>query len=281
MLGFTTATRYVTPFREGGSLPGLMEADNLGSYVVKFREAGQGRKTLVAEVLSGCLARALGLSVPELVAIEVDPVLARGEADQEVQDLLRASGGLNLGVDYLPGALDFDPAAFPLDPALAGRVVWFDALVGNVDRSWRNPNMLYWHGRTYLIDHGATLTFHHNWAAAATAVTRTYDARDHVLIEFGPAVEAADADLAPQVTSDLLREVAEQVPDGWLADEPGFADPDEVRQAYAEHLAARLSARAEWLPALVAAAAARGADRAKSPRPGQNRPTWLTERARR
>lgn len=277
VLRFTAATRYVTPFREGGSLPGLMEADDLGSYVVKFHGAGQGRKTLVAEVVSGLLARALGLLVPELVAIEVDPVLARAEPDQEVQDLLRASGGLNLGVDYLPGALDFDPAAFPMEASLAGRVVWFDAFVGNVDRSWRNPNMLHWHGQTYLIDHGATLIFHHNWPTAAAAATRGYDAKDHVLIEFGPLIEAADADLAPRISVELLWQVAAQVPDVWLADEPGFTGPDQVRQAYVDHLSARLWAREQWLPGILAAATAPGTDRNEPPRPGQKRPAWLTE----
>ncbi|GAA4724954.1 hypothetical protein GCM10023263_78750 [Phytohabitans rumicis] len=276
-----SATRYVTPFREGGSLPGLMEADDLGSYVVKFHGAGQGRKTLVAEVISGGLARALGLPVPELVAIEVDPVLGRAEPDQEVQDLLRASGGLNLGMDYLPGALDFDPAAFGVDASLAGRVLWFDALVGNVDRSWRNPNMLQWHGRAYLIDHGATLTFHHHWPGAAAAVTREYDAKDHVLVEFGPLVEAADADLAPMVTPDLVRDTVARVPDVWLADEPGFDGPDQVREAYGEQLTARLRARPRWLPALVSAAAAKGGDRQAPSRPGGNRPSWLTGRTAR
>src|SRR5436305_200978 len=135
------AVRYITPLREGGSLPGLMEADDLGTYVVKFRAAGQGRSVLVAEVISGRLAAALGLPVPELVAVRVDGALATSEPDQEVQDLLRASAGLNLGVDFLPGALDFDPAAFAVDTAFAGRVLWFDAFVGNVDRTWRNSNL--------------------------------------------------------------------------------------------------------------------------------------------
>ncbi|WP_309299564.1 HipA family kinase [Phytohabitans aurantiacus] len=270
MLRTVSATRYVTPFREGGSLPGLMEADDLGSYVVKFHGAGQGRKTLVAEIISGSVARAIGLPVPELVAIEVDPVLGRAEPDQEVQDLLRASGGLNLGMDYLPGALDFDPAAFPLDAALGGRVLWFDALVGNVDRSWRNPNMLQWHGRAYLIDHGASLTFHHNWPGAPNAVAREYDAKDHVLVEFAPHVEKADAELAPMVTPDLLREAAERVPDEWLAGEEGFDGPEQVRRAYTEQLDARLRARAGWLPALAAARPA-----VRETRPGRNRPDWL------
>ena len=197
MLGHVNATRYVTPLREGGSLPGLMEADDLGTYVVKFRGAGQGRSALVAEVVSAGLARGLGLRVPDLVTVEVDPALAAGEPDQEVQDLLRASAGLNLGVDFLPGALDFDPTAFPVDASTAGQVLWFDALVGNVDRSRRNPNLLHWRDRAgggslWLIDHGATLTFHHRWSTAGEFDARPYDARDHVLADSSPDLDGAD-----------------------------------------------------------------------------------------
>ena len=162
MLPQVTATRYVTPLREGGSLPGLMEADDLGTYVVKFVGAGQGRKTLVAEVVCSGSPSGLGLETPDLAVVDVDPGLAPAEPDEEVQDLLRASPGLNLGIDYLPGALDVD--ARVVDPGLAARILWFDALIGNVDRSWRNPNMLLWHGRVQLIDHGAALIFHHAWS---------------------------------------------------------------------------------------------------------------------
>ncbi|WP_374100949.1 HipA family kinase, partial [Streptomyces phytophilus] len=172
MLRKVTATRYVTPLREGGSLPGVVEADDLGTYVMKFTGAGQGRKALVAEVISGVLAQRLGLRVPDLVGLQLDPVIGRSEPDEEVQALLKASGGLNLGMDFLPGSLGFDPLAFRVDAAEAGRVVWFDALVGNVDRSWRNPNMLVWHGDLWLIDHGATLIWHHNWPAAAAAADK-------------------------------------------------------------------------------------------------------------
>jgi hypothetical protein len=258
------ATRYVVPLREGGSLPGLMEADDLGTYVVKFRGAGQGVPTLVAEVVSGQLARSLGLPVPDLVTVEVDPALAAGEPDQEVQDLLRASSGRNLGLDYLPGAFDLDPAAFGVEPGFAGRVLWFDALVGNVDRSWRNPNLLHWHGRPYLIDHGATLTFQHNWATADRWASRPYDARDHVLIDCAPDVAAADATLAPLVTRELIAATVADVPPDWLADAP----PD----AYADQLLARVDARGSWLPALVDAAAAGARDR--TPVRG-SRPRWL------
>jgi hypothetical protein len=271
VLPTVTATRYVTPLREGGSLPGLMEADDLGTYVVKWRAAGQGVAVLVAEVVCGELARALGLPVPALVTVEVAPELAVGEPDVEVQELLRRSAGTNLGLDYLPGALDFEAAADGVDPVLAGRVLWFDALVGNVDRSWRNPNLLFWHGRLHLIDHGAALTFHHHWPGAAAAVTRPYDASSHALVECGPDVPAADAALAPLVTADLLADVLAQVPDAWLEDAEA---PDALRRRYVDQLIGRLGARERWLPGVVAAAAAGGAGRRRPPR-GQNRPAWL------
>ncbi|MFI1972410.1 hypothetical protein BLA24_08860 [Streptomyces cinnamoneus] len=239
MLPEVTAVRYVTPLREGGSLPGIVEADDLGTYVMKFTGAGQGRKTLVAEVVCGQLGRRLGLRVPDLARIQLDPVIGRGEPDQEVQALLKASGGLNLGMDFLPGALGFDPLAFETDAAEAGRVVWFDALINNVDRSWRNPNLLVWHGRLWLIDHGATMIWHHNWPGARTSAAKPYDASDHVLASFGPDVAAAAAELAPLVTEELLTEVAADVPDEWLAGEPGFDSPDALRRAYVEVLLER------------------------------------------
>ncbi|MFC5149801.1 HipA family kinase [Streptomyces aureoversilis] len=239
MLTEVIATRYVTPLREGGSLPGIVEADDLGTYVMKFTGAGQGRKTLVAEVICGQLGRALGLRVPDLARIQLDPVIGRGEPDQEVQGLLKASGGLNLAMDFLPGALGFDPLAFEVGEAEAGRVIWFDALINNVDRSWRNPNLLVWHGELWLIDHGATMIWHHNWPGAAAAAGKAYDASDHVLATFGPDLAAAAAELAPRVTEELLTEVAADVPDEWLEDEPGFDGPDAVRRAYVEVLLER------------------------------------------
>ncbi|NNN37366.1 hypothetical protein HLK59_44960 [Streptomyces sp. S3(2020)] len=239
MLKEAIATRYITPLREGGSLPGLVEADDLGTYVLKFTGAGQGRKTLVAEVVVGELARRLGLRVPRLVTLALDPVLGLGEPEQQVQDLLRGSGGANLGMDFLSGALGFDPLAFTVDPQEAGRIVWFDALVNNVDRSWRNPNLLMWHGDLWLIDHGATMIWHHNWPGAEASAARLYDASEHALARFRPDVGAAAARLAPLVTEDLLAEVTAEIPDVWLADEPGFDTPDELRAAYARPLLAR------------------------------------------
>jgi hypothetical protein len=273
VLTHVTATRYVTPLREGGSLPGLMEADDLGTYVVKFRGAGQGRKALVAEVVAGGLARGLGLQVPELVTVDVDPGLASGEPDEEVQDLLRLSAGLNLGIDFLPGALDFDPVAFPVDPIAAGRVLWFDALVGNMDRSRRNPNLLQWRGM-WLIDHGATLSFHHRWSAAATYDDRLFDPSDHVLLSSFPDVASADEELGPKVIDELVRNAVDDVPAEWLADESGFASVNDVRAAYVERVLARLAARPAWLPSLIEAVA--HPETLAVSRPGQGRPEWLS-----
>ncbi|GAB1330872.1 HipA family kinase [Streptomyces sp. NPDC093260] len=239
MLKEVNATRFITPLREGGSLPGLVEADDFGTYVLKFAAAGQGRKTLVAEVVCGELARRLGLRVPRLVTIALDPVLGLGEPEEQVQELLRSSGGANLGMDFLSGALGFDPLAFPVDAREAGRIVWFDALVNNVDRSWRNPNLLRRHGELWLIDHGATMIWHHNWPGAEASAARPYDASDHALAAFRPDVEAAAAELAPLVTEDLLAEVTAEIPDVWLAGEPGFDTPDDLRRAYARPLLAR------------------------------------------
>lgn len=248
MLTEVTAIRYVTPLREGGSLPGIVEADDLGTYVIKFIGAGQGRKTLVAEVIAGELGRRLGLRVPTLVRIWLDSVIGLGEPDEEVQALLRASDGLNLGMDYLPGSLGFDPLAFAVDPAEAGRIVWFDALLGNVDRSWRNPNMLIWHNNLWLIDHGATMVWHHNWPTAPKLAAKPYDASDHALLRFRPDVPAADRQLGPQVTEGVLDEVLALVPDEWLVDEPGFDHPDAVRNAYRALLLERARSAATWLP---------------------------------
>ncbi|GGQ56832.1 HipA family kinase [Couchioplanes azureus] len=248
MLPEVSAVRYVTPLREGGSLPGIVEAGNLGTYVVKFRGAGQGPKALVAEVVAGELARRLGLPVPELVVVGLDPVVARAEPDEEVQELIKASAGANLGMDYLPGALGYDPVAHPVDAGLASRVLVFDAFVENVDRSWRNPNLLVWHGDLWLIDHGATLYFHHNWPRAADVVHRPYRWDDHVLKPYATAVAAAAADLVPRLTADLLDVVLALVPDEWLA-EFDFDSAAGARVAYRDHLLARAARPEAWLPA--------------------------------
>ncbi|HET7044458.1 MAG TPA: HipA family kinase [Gaiellaceae bacterium] len=231
-----SATRYVTPLREGGSLPALVEADDDGLYVLKFRGAGQGRKALVAEVVAGELARALGFPVPELVLCELDPAIARAEPDPEIQDLLLASAGTNLGVDFLPEALPFSPAAGPEpDADLAAEVVWLDALVTNVDRTPQNPNLLWWHRRLWLIDHGAALYWHHATGHPVDHERGRFEAiRDHVLLPYASSIRAADERLAPRVDGELLPEVAAAVPDVWLEGED--------RQMYVHYLSRRLEA---------------------------------------
>lgn len=248
MLPSTTVLRYLTPLREGGSLPGLVEAEDLGTYVVKFRGAGQGPKVLVAEVIVGELARRLGIRVPELNAIELDEAIGRREPDAEVQEPLVASAGLNLAVDFLPGALGYDGISFRPDPDVAARILWLDAFVANVDRSWRNPNLLVWHRQLWAIDHGSALYFHHGWMDPARFADQRYDAGDHVLADYVGGVDRADADLAPQVTPELLAEVLALVPDAWLVPGSGTDDGDHLRAAYVDHLVARLARRAAWLP---------------------------------
>ena len=237
-------TRYVTPLREGGSMPAVVEADDDGLYVLKFRGAGQGARALVAEMVVGELARALGLPVPEIVLVELDPELARTDPDPEIQELIRASAGLNLGLDYLPGSINFDPAAEQPDSALASAVVWLDAFTSNVDRTYRNTNLLIWHRALWLIDHGAALYFHHGWDGSADAAGSRFPMiRDHVLLPLADELEAADARLAPLVTRELLQAILARVPDSWLADADAWADPATQRAAYVEFLLQRLAQR--------------------------------------
>jgi hypothetical protein len=228
------ATRYVTPLREGGSLPGLMEAEDDGLYVAKFRGAGQGLRALVAEVIVGELARGLGLLVPELVELDLDPVLGAAEPDPEIQELITASAGSNLGVDFLPGALPYVPAgAWQPEPELAADIVWLDALSTNVDRSPRNPNMLLWHGRLWLIDHGAALYLQHGGLDAAEDAARPFPLiAQHVLLARAGSILEAHERLAPRVTASVLEDVVALVPGGWLESDPG--------QTYVDYLSRRL-----------------------------------------
>jgi hypothetical protein len=245
MLRTVIATRYVTPLREGGSVPALVEADDDGLYVVKLLGAGHGRKALVAELLAGELARHLGLPVPDLVLVELDGALAKAEPDGEIQDLLERSAGTNVGLDFLPGALAFAPAIGPApEPELAAAVVWLDAFTTNVDRTARNPNLLVWHRRLHLIDHGSALYIHHSWKDPAEHARRPFvQVRDHVLLPFAASIAEADARLAPLVDRALLERLTAAIPDDWLLPEDGLADPDAHRHAYVDYLAARLRAR--------------------------------------
>ena len=233
------ATRYVTPLREGGSLPALVEADDDGLYVLKFRGAGQGAKALVAEVVAGELARAIGLPVPELVLVELDPALGRAEPDPEIQELIEGSGGLNVGVDFLPGALPFDAVELAAD--LAADIVWFDALITNVDRTPRNPNLLCWHRRLWLIDHGAALYLQHQGGDFAAQARRPFPViADHVLLPFAEPIAAADERLAARAGDATLEAVVGAVPAEWL-------DGDGDRAAYTEYLRRRLAPPREFV----------------------------------
>jgi len=243
--------RYVTPLREGGSLPGIVEADDLGTYVCKFRGAGQGVRVLVAEIVVGELARRIGLRTPRPVALDLDPAIARYEADEEVQDLLNASPGLNLGVDFLPGAFGYDGTPAGSVDDVAAKVLWLDAFCANVDRSWRNPNLLCWHGDLWVIDHGAALYFHHGWSGGVTDPGRfarqPWDAGDHVLGRHVGGLDAVDEEISSLFGRESFAEVLAEVPDAWLEPVPGADDADAVRVAYVDFLVARLGTR-QWLP---------------------------------
>jgi hypothetical protein len=244
MLRTVDATRYVTPLREGGSLPAIVEASDCGTYVLKFRGAGQGPLALVAELIAGEIGRALGLAVPELVFMEVDAALGRNEPDSEIRELLKASVGLNLALDYLPGSVMFDPAAkHVVEADLASCAVWFDAFATNVDRTARNPNLLYWHKTLYFIDHGAALYFHHAWQnIEAMARSRFPAIRDHVLLPWASRIEEAGALLRPRLTGDLFARIVEQIPEDWLMAEPGISTPADRRAGYMTFLTQRLEA---------------------------------------
>ena len=253
MIERVRVTRYVTPLREGGSLPGIVEGDDLGTYVCKFRGAGQGLRVLVAEVVVSALATRLGLRTPRLVALDLDPGLARYEADEEVQDLLNASPGLNLGIDFLPGAFGYEgEASTPAE--VAARVLWLDAFTANVDRTWRNPNLLLWHDDLWVIDHGAALYFHHAWSGGITDPARfaaqPWAVDDHVFGRHVSGIASADADI-DLGQADLAAAVA-GVPEEWLEPVPGAETPGAVRAAYVAFLSARLGTR-DWLPRASAA----------------------------
>jgi hypothetical protein len=251
VLDQVTATRYVTPLKEGGSLPGIVEADDFGTYVVKFRGAGQGLKVLVAEVIVGELARALGLDVPRMAVVDLQAPIAKYEADEEVQDLLTASLGLNLGVDFLPGSFGYDGSRPPA-PDTAADILWLDALTANVDRTWSNPNLIVWHRNPWLIDHGAALYFHHGWPGRGADphrfASQAFDASTHVLRDVASSPAAAHERLSAAITAELITPVVAAVPDGWLEQAPGLETSEAVRAAYVDHLLARVANPSAWLP---------------------------------
>lgn len=239
-----TVTRYVTPLREGGSLPAIVEANDLGTYVLKFRGAGQGPKVLIAELLAGQVAHALGLPLPEIVFAELDPILARSEPDPEIQALLRASAGLNLALDYLPGSFAYEPVASPSPPPdLASAIVWFDAYLTNVDRTVRNTNLLVWHHNLWIIDNGASLYFHHTWQDYPTRARSPFpQIRDHVLLpEASMLAEMGDL-MRSRLSPEVVARAVALIPETWLDAAAPFSSPEEHRAAYAHYLAARLEA---------------------------------------
>jgi HipA-like kinase len=254
MLRTVYATRYVTPLREGGSLPAIVEANDLGLYVLKFRGAGQGPLALVSELVAGEIGRALGLKVPELVFVEVDSALGRNEPDQEIRDLLQASVGLNLALDYLPGSVMFDPAAGDkVGEDLASAAVWFDAFVTNVDRTAQNPNLLYWHKSLHFIDHGAALYFHHNWQNIEQMARSPFPAiRDHVLLPWASRIAEVDGELRDRLTTSLLTGILDQVPDIWL--EAGVAAAAR-RSEYLTYFRRRLEATSIFVEEAIRARA--------------------------
>lgn len=235
-------TRYVTPLREGGSLPAIVEADDEFLYVLKFRGAGQGVKALIAELIGGEIARVLGFKVPELVFAHLDTALGRTEPDEEIQDLLRASSGLNLGLHYLSGAITFDPLVTAVEPKLASRIVWLDGLLTNVDRTARNTNMLIWHKELWLIDHGASLYFHHSWENWEEQARRPFgQVKDHVLLPQATELDAVDAEFRAILSTERLQAIMALIPDEWLTDEPSLESASAKRQVYVQFLETRLA----------------------------------------
>ena len=255
-LPLRTATRYVTPLREGGSMPAVVEADDEGLYVLKFRGAGQGPKALVAEVIAGGLARALQLPMPDLALMDLDAELARTEGDPEIQDLIKASAGLNLAMDYLPGAVNFDPVAEQPDADLASRIVWFDAFISNVDRTARNTNLLMWHRRLYLIDHGAALYFHHGWDGDVSGADKAFPLiRDHVLLRGASRLAEIDGGMAAVLTETKIAGIVADVPDAWLQGPDGFGDPATQRAAYVRYLVRSVAQRDAFVQEAIRARA--------------------------
>ncbi|RYZ50831.1 MAG: aminotransferase class I and II [Sphingobacteriales bacterium] len=236
-------TRYITPLREGGSLPAIVDADDGFSYVLKFRGAGQGVRALIAELIGGELARVLGHKVPEIVFAEVDPAFGRTEPDEEIQDLLKASAGLNLALHYLNGALNYDPAVSPVDAVLASKIVWLDAIITNVDRTARNTNMLMWHRELWLIDHGASLYFHHSWDNWEAQSHKPFvNIKDHVLLKWASELEAADRECRALLTEPVIRNVVSLIPDEWMQQDETYGIPAAQKEVYVKFLCNRVAA---------------------------------------
>jgi hypothetical protein len=248
------ASRYVTPLREGGSLPAIIEADDDGMYVLKFRGAGQGSKSLIAELLAGEIGRLAGLPVPEIVFVELPAELARTEPDPEIQSLIRASAGLNIALDYLPGSVTFDPLVAVPDEHLASSIVWFDAFVCNVDRTVRNVNMLMWHRRLWLIDHGAALYFHHAWNRDDRHALDPFALiKEHVLLQYASVLADVDAQMAARLTAGKLASIVQSIPESWMPDDPGFSGTSGQREAYLNYFMVRLQSSSVFVQEAIRA----------------------------
>ena len=234
-------TRYITPLREGGSLPAIADADDNFMYVIKFRGAGQGSKALIAELVAGEIARALGLKIPEIVFANLDEAFGRTEPDEEIQDLLKASEGLNLALHYLSGAIMYDPLTIKIDLELASKIVWFDAFVSNVDRTVRNTNMLIWHKELWLIDHGASLFYHHSWESFEKQATNPFkQVKDHVLVKQASDLQAADTFCKTVLNKELIESIVSLIPDEWLMNDVLNETSTEKKNVYAKFLTTRL-----------------------------------------
>ncbi len=243
-------TRYVTPLREGGSMPAIAEADDEFMYVLKFRGAGQGPKALIAEIIGGEIARALGIKIPEIVFANLDEAFGRTEPDEEIQDLLKASVGLNLAIHYLSGSITFDPAVTTVDSLLASKIVWLDCLLVNVDRTVRNTNMLLWHKELWLIDHGASLYFHHSWQDWEQKATLPFGyVKDHVLLPRATELEVVNKEFTAILTPDFIQSVVALLPDSWLTVDAPFETAEAHRQAYAAFLNTRIAHSATFVKA--------------------------------
>ncbi len=241
-------TRYVTPLREGGSLPAIVEADDDFMYVLKFRGAGQGVKALIAELVGGELARACGLHVPEIVFANLHEAFGRTEPDEEIQDLLKASTGLNLALHYLSGAITYDPVVIKIDPLMASKIVWLDSFLNNVDRTSKNTNMLWWHKELWLIDHGAGLYFHHSWSNWKTHAIKNFaHIKDHVLLPQATQLDEADKEFHSLLNESLFKNIISLIPDEWLLIDAPFANEEEHRKAYEEFLSIRFNHSSQFV----------------------------------
>jgi len=249
LLRTVNVTRYVTPLREGGSMPAIAEADDGFLYVLKFRGAGQGHKALISEIIGAEIARSIGLKVPEIVFATLDEAFGRTEPDEEIQDLLKASVGLNLALHYLSGAITYDPTVAKIDPLLASQIVWLDCLLTNMDRTARNTNMLFWHKELWLIDHGASLYFHHSWQNWEEQASRPFNlVKDHVLLPQASLLETVDQQLVAILTPTLIKEILNLIPDEWL-NEDIFTSSGAQRNAYAQFLNTRIANSANFVKA--------------------------------